>query len=94
MAKRFIPIQLTNQFSNPTEEQVAKLLKGDKTSLLFTPETIVGALESMSDAEVELLLTFAAAGTPEEFPERATAWLIRHGHSGRAVLVVEEGEVN
>jgi hypothetical protein len=59
-----------------------------KSIVMFTPQTIIAALERITNEEAFELDTYASQGEPSEFCERATAWLVERGFSGRAVIVI------
>lgn len=58
--------------------------------VIFTPQAIIAALERMTDQEAFELDSYARKGTPDQFCELATAWLLAHGFSGSAIMLVEK----
>jgi hypothetical protein len=59
--------------------------------IIFTPQAIAEALERLSDEETMELDHYARQGSWNQYCERATAWLLARGFSGRTLHVSAGG---
>jgi hypothetical protein len=59
--------------------------------LMFTPLAMAQCLALMTDEQASEMDAYADQGEPLEYAARCTEWLLAHGFSGHAVLVLPDG---